>query len=476
MKRRAGRLSTGFVALYLVAPVVSVPPADAGGHTLMIAASQAAPAAAMLDTMGVTTHFGWLDTPYGTRFPDLLDALVRLGVTRVRDTVNERIPALARAGIRTTLLVDPTDAPEVIRDRIERLNGAAAEPNGERHLAVDAVEATNEPDTYWAKLGHSYAGQGYPDGVREFTRDLRAALRSGPGTASLVLIGPALSIDASPGRAPPAALAALGRWVDWGNIHPYPYNGGVVRGGPSYGGLRDERADSTHPSVTLDAAMRAATAADGLYPGRPLAATETGFPAALDYTPEDLQARYIPRLYAEYFRAGVRRTFVYQLADAFPDPTNRDPELAFGLLRHDFSERPAFRTVSALTALLRGRSPRGDVPADLRLHLHVGTREGFPDASRVHTLLLRRPGGALLLLLWHEVSGEDASIRPRRRIDVPAMPATVRPDRHLHCTAHDLDGGPSRSAPCGPGRPFTIDVPDAVVAVEISGRSRQRGE
>ena len=44
----------------------------------------------------------------------------------------------------------------------------------------------------------------------------------------------------------------------------------------------------------------------------------------------------------EHFRAGIPRTYAYELIDEKPDAALTDPEQHFGLLRNDFSEKPAF--------------------------------------------------------------------------------------------------------------------------------------
>jgi hypothetical protein len=74
--------------------------------------------------------------------------------------------------------------------------------------------------------------------------------------------------------------------------------------------------------------------------------TETGYHNVVNTTvghiglPEDIAAKYIPRIYLEQFNSGISRTLSYELIDVDKDPT--DPEKNFGLLRNDGSEKPAF--------------------------------------------------------------------------------------------------------------------------------------
>jgi hypothetical protein len=52
------------------------------------------------------------------------------------------------------------------------------------------------------------------------------------------------------------------------------------------------------------------------------------------------QAKYIPRLFAEYFRNGIARTFVYEFYDEGTNPA--DQEQNFGLINNDLTPKPAY--------------------------------------------------------------------------------------------------------------------------------------
>jgi hypothetical protein len=159
--------------------------------------------------------------------------------------------------------------------------------------------------------------------------------------------------------------------------------------------------------------------ARSLAPGRPIAITETGYHNALAAAPgvmpvsERAAAVYLPRLLLWSFRAGVKRTFVYELLDEKPEPAARDPEQHYGLLRQDLSRKPAYLAVRNLLRAVR-RSPG---PAD--------TPPPEPDvqpSGGVERLVLRRPDGSRLVALWRPVSVWD---RDRRR-DLRAPAASVR--------------------------------------------------
>ncbi len=439
---------------------------------IQLSSDTATPVNELLATIGVGTHFNFSNTPYTERYEEVRTKLLALGIHQVRDSLNSHILDLADHGIRTMVVAESAPGgPEAFQRQIVALN--AGRPPGK--LAVDAIEGPNEPDQFWSRLGLSFEGQGFPDGVVAFQRKLFSALKRDPRTRDLPLIGPALGPAAAPGAPPIPALAELRHYVDWGGFHPYPYGGDSTGADYPYGGLRSFERHGTHPSVTL--------AQDGsvwrfyrtMYGDRPAAATETGYPTDKAHTSEALQARYLPRLYAEYFARGIRRTYIYQLVDTELDPKREDPEQSFGLLRADLSERPAYTALAEFTGLLRGdrtgcdqAKPGHDV-ADLGLDLSVQGTNAYPDTTRLKHLFLRQNQGRLLLLLWHEVSGEDASTNPRATLDVSPMLVTLRPSRPIRTVLHRL-AEPSRIPGSGSDQNpalLEISVPDALTILEI---------
>ena len=429
--------------------------ASAGEATTRLNVADARPAAAFLDTLGINTHFSFSGSPYATRYGEVRAKLVALGLHHVRDAPNDHMADLAAAGIRTTMLAEPASGtPATLRDRVKRLNGHGP--------VVDAIEGANEPDMFWDRLHIAWKGQGYPAGPAQWQRDLYAVFKADPATMALTMIGPSLGLAGMPNATPPAAWSGLWRAVDWGNFHPYPYNGNPFGPPLAYGDLGLFFRHGTFPSVYIDQAPDAYRAYRPIYGPAPMAATETGYPSGPYFTSEALQAKYLPRLYAEYFRLGIKRTFVYQLLDDFQDPTERSADASFGLLRYDLSERPAFGAVAALARLLAApRGPGKPVPPGLRLTLRVDGAGAFPDASRVHHLLLRRADGTLLLLLWDEVSGEDASVTPRRPIAVPLLPARVEASAAVRFVVGNARGPAGLS--------MGVMVPDRLLAIEIAG-------
>jgi hypothetical protein len=457
----------------MAAAIASIAPGHAAAQTatahILLEASQAAPARDLLDSMGVNTHFGFLDSPYALRFAEVKAKLADLGLHHVRDTLTPRARELAAAGILSTVLLEPnTTLPDAAVAGIKTLNAHG--------VIVDTVEGANEPDMFWQRLGILYHGQGYPTGVAAYQRDLYRAFKADPATRSLPVIGVSLGLAGMANATPPRALDGLRASVDWGDVHPYPYNGNPFAPDRRYGGLASFYRQGTFPSVNVDEYPVALRAYVPIYGKGPMASTETGYPAGPHFTSEALQARYIPRLFAEHFRLGFKRTYLYQFADSSRDATGRNPDGCFGLLRYDLSERPAYRSLRRFAHVLaEAAGPGGAVPAGLGFQLIVHGQGDFSDAARVHHILLSRPDGSLVLLLWDEVSGEDASTDPRLPVSVPRLAAELVPSKPVVLRVRDMDGGEGKQIVATPRLPLQFSVPDSVIALDLGGIGRAFG-
>jgi hypothetical protein len=341
------------------------------------AAPSVKPADDFVDSVGVNVHLGYADTAYGRH--DIVEKKLReLGVRYIRDglspgqpTVHRAWRALASHGIRVDLIAgDP-----LRRFGTGPLEDQLAIVKHELRGAVVSLEGPNE-----------YDNQGDPKWVstlRAYQQRLYQKVKSDPSLARIPVLGPTVVKPQSH-----AQLGDISRWLDYGNIHPYP------------GGLPPDR--DSHMNQELDWAASNAGS-------KPIQATETGYHNALNSasshppTTERAAGIYMPRLYLDYFRRGIARTFSYELLDQQPDESRENDEANFGLLRSDFSEKPAFVAVKRLIALLRDPGPafKPD-PLDYSL-------EGAPSSLR--QVLLEKRDGTFYLALWNEVSVWDPATR-----------------------------------------------------------------
>ena len=362
-------------------------------------ASPVAPrsAASFYDSVGVSTHIVYYDTAYGD-WPRIVARLQELGVRNIRDGIyanptqqwhdwNERyysaVQLAASHGMRFTFVVNP---PGVGTGTLDQLLDVAG---GRLRNAAEALEAPNEMDKY-------VGGARWPRALSSYERQLHQKAKARPSTRSLPILGPSFATLQGP-----SLVGSLRGVVDVGNIHPYT------------GGL------SPNPDHIKSELKRARITARG----KPVWATEVGFHNAMHSRSADNQAPvsertaaiYLLRTFLEQFRAGIRRTFAYELIDEKPDPRGRDAEQHFGLLRNDFSRKPAFNALRNLLTIV-GRQRHSGRLQPLRIRISRSDRD-------VRRLVLQKADGSYIVALWRLSSVWD--IKHRRTLHVRSQRVSV---------------------------------------------------
>jgi hypothetical protein len=362
-------------------------------------ASPVAPrsAAAFYDSVGVSTHIVYYDTAYGD-WPRIVERLQELGVRNIRDGIyanptqqwhdwNERyysaVELAASRGMRFTFVVNP---PGVGTGTLDQLLDVAG---GRLRNAAEALEAPNEMDKY-------VGGARWPRALASYERQLHVKAKARRATRSLPILGPSFATLQGP-----SLVGNLRGLVDVGNIHPYT------------GGL------SPNPEHIKSELKRARITARG----KPVWATEVGFHNAMHSRSADNQAPvsertaaiYMVRTFLEQFRAGIRRTFAYELIDEKPDAHGRDAEQHFGLLRNDFSRKPAFNALRNLLTIV-GRERRSGRLTPLRIQVSRSERD-------VRRLVLQKADGSYVVALWRLSSVWD--IKRRKALHVGSQRVTV---------------------------------------------------
>jgi hypothetical protein len=358
---------------------------------LLVACAQATPAcnsderravpvsaAAFHSSVGVSIHMSYWDTVY-SQADRIADSLVYLGVRHVRDGMwHSTDPAwndilyrqqevVAERGIKFTYGLDLRPTSGTVAQRLgviaDRLAGTA-----------EAIEGPNEPDLFergdWAPR------------LREFVPELYRAVKShpDPGIRALPVLGPSFAVGGA------SSFGGNSEWMDLGNIHPYT---GCQSPSPRH--LRD--------------------VADGYRPvsgGKPWWATEAGFHTAVNYDAnsgaqpacdERTAAVYTLRTVLEHFRFGIKRTFLYELIDLRPDPGKVEPESNFGLLRNDFSAKPAFTALKNMLEIVGTGTPSRLKPIR------------FSASGRARYLLIQKADGSYVAFLWRPESVWDREAR-----------------------------------------------------------------
>jgi hypothetical protein len=377
------------------------------------------------DSIGLNVHLTYTGTPYSD-FDRVLASLRELGVRHVRDGLvprrpdqYERLRRLAGAGIHSTLIMGAPNATRV-SDQVSTLKSRV--PRG-----VEAVEGPNEYDV---------SGEpDWADALRRYQRQLYTSVKNDADLRHLDVFGPTV---VSHGNLD--VIGDVRGALDTANIHPYPGSG--------------------PPEPALDRGADAAARSTGK---RGLVATETGYHNAQgnhhDHpgVSEAIAADYLPRLFLSAYADGIRRTYWYELVDVSDDP--RKPESNFGLLRHDFTPKPAFTALRNLMRLVEVDDGRSAPAQPLDLSISEPPR-------RVRRLLLRRGDGVVLLALWRE---DRLSGGARRALDDRPMTVRVRlPRRAAEAAVYR----PSRSS--RPERRLRdvaeVDVPVAGDAVIVELR------
>ena len=392
---------------------------------------QAASATAFIDSIGFATHFNYTDTPYGFAYEDVKKRLVELGAHHLRDGLNTpqqlaRIKDLSKVGIHFCLVAEPeAGTPAEVQRKVKAIN--FGNPG-----TVDVVEGPNEPDFFWVGNKKSYGGKNGVDGPQAavdaaalYLDDLYSAFKADPATSPITIMGIALGRTYEPGKNP-IPKGRLANSVDWGNFHPY-FGGNPFSFPYAYGGLAKYYWYATNPETNIGEFPYALDTYSPPYSPKPMASSEAGCATDTNGTSEAAHGKYIPRLFLEYFRHGIKRTYSYELVDEFPDANNR--EARFGLLHRDLSPKPAFTSLKNLIHVLSEDHPAKDFkPGELSFSLTASPNGAWTKTEFVHHLLLEKTNGEFDLIVWHEVSCEDGSTKPRRQFTPPPMPCSLETD------------------------------------------------
>jgi len=329
-------------------------------------AEQAKSAHAFVDSIGVATHLNYTGEPYGNFDTVIKPRLQELGVHHIRDggkdpAFFDKLNDLATIGIKSTLVMDPRDGTQP-QDAVAI---AKAIPN-----AIEAVEGPNEWDI---NPQATYNGQSFPQGLRNYQSDLYKAINSDPATADIAVLAPSL---AGPGNAD--QLKPLDAF-DQGNVHTY--NGGHK---PGWG-----MSEYVIPQLKE------------LTGNKPLVLTETGWSNAA--VSQQVEAKYVPRLYLENFNRGIERSFVYELAKEKQDNSY---ESDWGILNYDGSPQPAFNALKNLIKLIEEPGAGNFTPGKLDYKLSG-------DMTGANHTLLQKSNGKFNLILWQD---EEAGNNPDQQV------------------------------------------------------------
>lgn len=406
-----------FAAAALLPPLGAQPVnqgIDLGGTLIPQATSgtfEARPAREFIDSVAVSAHLGRISTPYLQRFAELEPLILDLGIRHIRtDAVLHpqavaNVRRLAAAGIGFTMIAHPDgwgvpegEAAAGLAPALLIRNGfdLAYIPAYLEHLkknfpqGVEIIEGLNEPDHH---IEHA----------RKWMAELRRLGRADPAFAGVQFLGSAYSHVKN-------IAAKGGDWTDvadLANLHGYP-------GGRA-------------PEISLPELLDALKLQ---YRNLPIHITETGYHNALHNPPNrhrpvsrEVDAIYVPRLYLEYFRVGIARSYDYQLLDDRTEEEVRTKyrgqpvqETQFGIIGYDLKPKPVYHAIKNLLAVLRSDHEAPTKPQKLTYSLK-GPEE-------LRHVLLQKADGTLCLAVWRALTIWD----PVTRKDLPFENAAVTID------------------------------------------------
>jgi hypothetical protein len=370
--------------------------------TSMVPAVSAVWSDRFVNSVGVATHFTYWDLlPYGNNVNKTVQAIKDGGFRFIRDGLsvntdmgsNDRywgtLKELTQQGIKLVLVTQPTYLGNDRFDAAPYRNQSNVDTAFSRIGAsgILAFEGPNEVDNNNGNWG----------GIPAYGKNTRAYMaamykRVKQIAPSVNVIG--LTTTSAHGS---SFIGDISSHMDAGTLHSYP-DGGI-------------------PTVALSATEHNSGVLNAAH--KPWWVTETGYytaphASANVYQPgvsEAAQGKYAPRLYLDYFNAGIVHTSMYEIVDEHPNQS--DAEANYGLLRNDGSPKPAYTAIKNLLGLLADPGP-AFTPASLSYMV-----SGAP--STIRQSLFQKRDGRFYLVLWNDVSVYDTSAKK----DVANAPVQV---------------------------------------------------
>lgn len=384
----------------------------------------AKPADSFVNTIGVNTHFHYMDTPYVDAFSTIQSLLVGSGIRHIRDGAidttwqpyYDRLNALGSAGVKA--------------DLVTSVNQSAAFISAYPSRVLSAIESFEGPNEY----DHS-GDPNWASTLASFQRTLYSAVQG-----RYPVIGPALT-----GEGQYAAVGDISAAATYGNMHDY-----LAGRNPGTTGWGGTNMFGTYATIRYNMAVAQQTTKT-----KPIFATETGYGEVGSYAvPGAVKAKYTLRSFLEHFNAGVRRTYVYEFLDEGGDYFG-----TYGLVTWDLVPKPSYFAVKTLIGRL---SDKGAYFSPKSLTY------GLTASSVVHHTLLQKRDGTFDLVLWQEAAGSNPDTAAT--YTVPQETATLNFASTPKVIGATMIGDDGNAAPVtlgGGGAAVTLPISDHVTIVNI---------
>jgi hypothetical protein len=459
-----------------------------------VKAVPAYPSDDFVERVGVNVHLPSIDSPYAqswerTDRKDVKTLLSRLGVRHIRSGfVNPQfhpntfaLPRFAylyeTAGIKLMTGSDfwqdgklASGSPleqRLTSDLNFFANGKIN--SGKRSIPVvsllSGVEGPNEYDSnasrdpFW--INH----------LRQYQVTLYQRIKSNPVLKQLPILMPSMKNAKSCD-----SLGNIETMIDFANLHSYP----------AYPYWRNPGAEfGWHLGKVKGCAGK-----------KPVIVTETGYSTFHSMTSatlsEEVMAKYIPRLLAEYYQSGVSRTYLYEFSD-FPHHSKGRGETQWGLVKattvkkqpngffeYRLEPKKQYVALQQLLALLNESRWDGQKLSFIRPKSFQPRPLNITFVKKKSTtdyLLFQKSTGEYFLLLWQEVENHNPS---KGNFAVPADQVVLQLGGQFqriiqHSYKQDfsfaqkdmqMPGGNWSSS-------LTIDVPDSITVLQLVPNSKQ---
>lgn len=285
-------------------------------------------------SFNINTHYSHGGSTYQT-LPQAVQLAINLGVHSVRDRLK-----INNAG--TPSSTEQISAFRELQAAGVKIHSTVGELGDSRDRIVqylDAMRNLGGPQMFASIGGVNEPNKGHPAGWVQDTVNHQCRIWNNSAdlrSAGVDVVGPSLYDQGGSPEADFQALAdaGIGACMSHGDFHRYP------RGTVPTNGLAER--------VEWSSIMSG---------GKPTYATETGYNTATWITDRGnpvspaVQGIYLPRAMAEFFKAGVAKTFVYSLLD---DPTLSDDwESEWGIVEPDGAPKPAYKALKYIAGLVK---------------------------------------------------------------------------------------------------------------------------
>lgn len=460
---------------------------------------QAKKASDFYNSIGVNTHVGY---PAYSDFAKLKATLLDIGIGHVREGGRYNYPKikeLGAAGIKILAITNPyqdatvpnsnyyitdtSDKKMTVGDVVSALGAnilSGIEPINEIDLNVwkykwedgTPVSTDRASDRSWIKY------------IDKYVRDMSAAMKVDANCAGLEVLGPSLGGTYTyDGKNP---MLPIGSAITSGNGHYYENGGNGFNSGSTYIGIAKYYGNTSFPGNLAGRKLSATAGGEDdnsdllracyeqPYSPAPMQITECGWhtgasPYAISYK---VHGKYVPRMFAEYFRLGFKRSYWYEFLDQGSNAEGiGDRENSFGLVNSNYTYKPGAVQLKAMIGVIKESGPDTRVSVgSLDYSLQFTMPDGYTRSNYVKQILLQKANGNFVLIVYHNIANANVS-GGGKAVDMshPSIDATLSLSKSYKLTLTSLRDDTTAPTPVYANTSnFNFKITDAVSLIEIS--------